>query len=155
MASTRLKVSNQAVLYHRFAASNDAPQTDVGTSEALASKLGSIGDFQLLASDTMTMTEQNKVIPASDTELENVSSPKLIWIKNSGYQEAAKTNSTASTVLVATGGTSVNAITSLSPDQSILLTAPFGSGLGNLSDVDLKSSSGSVFCEVIAVVDAS
>ena len=154
MASTRLKVSNQAVLYHRFAASNDAPQTDVGTSEALASKLGSIGDFQLLASDTMTMTEQNKVIPASDTELENVS-PKLIWIKNSGYQEAAKTNSTASTVLVATGGTSVNAITSLSPDQSILLTAPFGSGLGNLSDVDLKSSSGSVFCEVIAVIDAS
>ena len=101
----------------------------------------------------MTMTEQNKVIAASDTELESVADPKLIWIKNSGYQEAAKTNTTASTVLVATGGTSVNAITSLSPDQSILLTAPFGSGLDNLNDVDLKSSSGSVFCEVIAVID--
>jgi len=157
MATTRVKSSNKAVVYHRFAASNDAPQTDVGTADSagLHDKIGSTGDFQLLADDSVSISEQNVIATTSDTPCPTLGSPKLIWIKNSGYVEGAKTTATSSTVMVAlqAGTTAAEAFTSLSPDQSILLTAPFGSGIDNLDDFVVKSSSANVFCEIIAIVD--
>ena len=159
MATTRIKASNKTVVYHRFAASSsgDAPQTDVGTADSagLHDKIGSTGDFQLLADDSVSISEQNVIAAATDTACPTLASPKLIWIKNSGYVEEAKTTVTSSTVMVAlqAGTTAAEAFTSLSPDQSILLTAPFGSGIDNLDDFVVKSSSANVFCEIIAIVD--
>ena len=159
MATTRIKASNKTVVYHRFAASSsgDTPQTDVGTADSagLHDKIGSTGDFQLLADDSVSISEQNVIAAATDTPCPTLASPKLIWIKNSGYKEAAKTTVTSSTVMVAlqAGTTAAEAFTSLSPDQSILLTAPFGSGIDNLDDFVVKSSSANVFCEIIAIVD--
>ena len=155
MASTRVKASNQATIYHRIAELGDQPQTDVGTTETLATKVGSSGDFQLLADSTIVMTEQNQEITGVE-QLATVASPKLIWIKHSGFTSSAKTVANiADTLLVGiTDGTAVaEGFTSLSADQSILLTAPFGSGVTNLNDIQLKASANTIFAEIIIAVD--
>ena len=157
MATTRVKVGSSASVYHRHAASNDAPVSDVGTSEALASGLGSSSDFELLNNDTTTWTDESSVAAASgDTAMESLASPKLIWIKHSGYQDSAKATASSATtkLMIGIGGTSANGFISLYPDQSIVLTAPFGSAVDNLNDFDMSTSaSEAVYVEVKAMVD--
>ena len=160
MATTRIKASNQATMYHRFAASNDAPQSDVGTNETLASKLGSSGDFELKNDDTVLYTQNNLIVPISgsgEVGLTALASPLLIHIKHSGFQEAAKTTATAAatTVIIGVGGAAANGFISLYPNESICLHAPFGSGIDNCDDIDMKSSSGSepVFMEILVITD--
>tara|TARA_R100001082_G_scaffold48288_1_gene25933 strand:- start:198 stop:671 length:474 start_codon:yes stop_codon:yes gene_type:complete len=157
MATTRVKVGTNTSVYHRHAAANDAPQSDVSTSESLATGLGSLSDFQLLNNDTTTWTDESSVAAASgETAMETLASPKLIWIKHSGYQDAAKTTaSTATTtVMIGVGGAAANGFISLYPDQSIALTAPFGSNIDNLNDLDMiTSASEAVYVEVKAMVD--
>jgi len=157
MASTRLKVGTNATVYHRHAASNDAPLSDVATNESLASGLGSSSDFELDSDDAQTWTDESSVAAASgETAMETLSSPLLLWIKHSGYQDAAKTTaSTATTkVMIGVGGAAANGFISLYPDQSIVLTAPFGSNIDNLNDFDMiTSASEAVYVEVKAMVD--
>jgi len=157
MASTRLKVGTSATVYHRHAASNDAPLSDVATNESLATGLGSSSDFELDSDDAQTWTDESSVAAASgETAMESLASPLLLWIKHSGYQDAAKTTaSTATTkVMIGVGGAAANGFISLYPDQSIVLTAPFGSNIDNLDDFDMiTSASEAVYVEVKAMVD--
>lgn len=157
MASTRVKVGTNATVYHRHAAANDAPAADVATNESLASGLGSSGDFEIDSDDDQTWTDESKVATSTgETAMEALASPLLIWIKHSGYQEAAKTTaSTATTkVMIGVGGAEENGFISLYPGQSIVLTAPFGSNIDNLDDFDmLTSASEAVYVEVKAMVD--
>ena len=157
MATTRVKMGVNASVYHRHAAAGDAPQSDVSTSESLATGLGSLSDFQLLNNDTTTWTDESSVAAASgETAMEALASPKLIWIKHSGYQNAAKTTASTSTttVMIGVGGAAANGFISLYPDQSIALTAPFGSNIDNLNDLDMiTSASEAVYVEVKAMVD--
>jgi hypothetical protein len=157
MASTRIKVGTKASVYHRHAASNDAPLSDVSTNESLATGLGSLSDFEIDSDDNQTWTDESSVAAASgETAMEALASPLLIWIKHSGYQDAAKTTaSTATTkVMIGVGGAAANGFISLYPDQSIVLTAPFGSNIDNLNDFDMiTSASEAVYVEVKAMVD--
>ena len=157
MASTRLKVGTSATVYHRHAASNDAPVSDVTTNESLASGLGSSSDFELDSDDNQTWTDESSVAASSgETAMETLSSPLLLWIKHSGYQDANKTTaSTATTkVMIGVGGAAANGFISLYPNQSIVLTAPFGSNIDNLNDFDMiTSASEAVYVEVKAMVD--
>ena len=76
MATTRVKAGNSTIIYHRHAASNDAPLADVATNEALASGLGSNADFQLDSDDNQTWTDESSVAIASgETAMEALSSP--------------------------------------------------------------------------------
>ena len=157
MATTRVRIGTSAKVYHRHAAANDAPSVDVTTSEALASGLGSSGDFQLLADDTSTWTDESSVATASgETTMQSLSSPKLIWIKHSGYQNSTKTTASTATVsvMIGVGGAASNGFISLYPGQSIILTAPFGTNIDNLNDFDMiTSASEAVYVEVKAMVD--
>ena len=157
MASTRVKVGTNATVYHRHAAANDAPAADVATNEALASGLGSSGDFEIDSDDNQSWTDESSVAAASgETQMEALGSPLLVWIKHSGFQDAAKTTaSTATTkVMIGVGGAAANGFISLYPNQSIVLTAPFGSGIDNLDDFDMiTSASEAVYVEVKAMVD--
>tara|TARA_R100000008_G_C3570401_1_gene161740 strand:- start:717 stop:1190 length:474 start_codon:yes stop_codon:yes gene_type:complete len=157
MATTRVQVSTNATVYHRHAAANDAPQSDVATSESLASGLGSSSDFQLLNNDTTTWTDESSVAAASgETAMETLGGVKMVWIKHSGYQDAAKTTaSTATTtVMIGIGVAADNGFISLYPGQSIVLTSPFGSNIDNLNDLDMiTSASEAVYVEVKAMVD--
>mgnify|MGYP003657511804 CR=1 FL=1 len=90
MATTRIKTGNSTQVYHRHASANDAPSADVSTNETLASGLGSSADFQLDSDDNQTWTDESSVAAASgETAMETLSSPILIWIKHSGFQDAS------------------------------------------------------------------
>jgi|TARA_R100001530_G_C4274997_1_gene144066 hypothetical protein len=157
MADTRLKVATSATVYHRHAAANDAPLSDVATNEALASGLGSNADFLFDADDNQTWTDESSVAAASgETQMEALGSPLFLWIKHSGYQDAAKATASTSTtkVMIGVAGAAANGFISLFPGQSIILTAPFGSNIDNLDDFDMiTSASEAVYVEVKAMVD--
>ena len=154
MATTRIKTANSTTIYHRHAASNDAPTIDVATSETTASGLGSSSDFQILADDTTAWTDESSVAEASgETQMEALASPKLIWIKHSGFTSSAKTTSTTNTVQIGIGGAAANGFITLFPDESITIHG-LGTNVDNLDDLDMiTSSSDAVYVEVKAMVD--
>ena len=156
MATTRIKASNSTQVYHRHAASNDAPLADVSTSESLAQGLGSSADFQLDADDNQTYTDESSVAAASgETAMETLGSPILVWIKHSGFQDAAKTTASTSTVTVqiGIGGAAANGFITLFPGESIMLHG-LGTNVDNLNDLDMiTSASEAVYVECIAMVD--
>ena len=56
--------------------------------------------------------------------------------------------------MIGVGGAAANGFISLYPDQSIILTHPFGSNIDNLNDFDMiTSASEAVYVEVKAMVD--
>ena len=156
MATTRIKAGNSTQIYHRHAASNDAPLADVATNEALAVGLGSAADFQLDSDDNQTYTDESSVAAASgETQMEALGSPILAWIKQSGFQDAAKTTASTSTVTVqiGIGGAAANGFITLFPGESIMLHG-LGTNVDNLDDLDMiTSASEAVYVEVIAMVD--
>ena len=156
MATTRVKASNSTQVYHRHAASNDAPFADVSTNEALAQGLGSSSDFQLDSDDNQTYTDESSVAAASgETQMEALGSPILVWIKHSGFQDAAKTTASTSTVTVqiGIGGAAANGFITLFPGESIMVHG-LGTNVDNLDDLDMiTSASETVYVECIAMVD--
>ena len=154
MATTRVKASNSTQVYHRHAASNDAPLADVATSESLAVGLGSSADFQLDGDDAQTWTDESSVAAASgETAMETLGSPILIWIKHSGFTSSAKTTATTNTVQIGIGGAAANGFITLFPGESIMVHG-FGTNVDNLNDFDMiTSASEAVYVEVKAMVD--
>ena len=156
MATTRIQASNSTQIYHRHAASNDAPLSDVSTNESLAQGLGSSVDFQLDSDDNQTWTDESSVAAASgETAMETLGSPILVWIKHSGFQEAAKTTASTSTVTVqiGIGGAAANGFITLFPGESIMVHG-LGTNVDNLDDLDMiTSASETVYVEVKAMVD--
>ena len=51
MATTRMKVSSNATVFHRVAGVQDMPQHDIGTSDSAVSGLGGSADFQIDSDD--------------------------------------------------------------------------------------------------------
>ena len=47
MASTRMKITNSASVYHRVAAAGDMAGHDVGTTDSVAQGMGGSADFEL------------------------------------------------------------------------------------------------------------
>ena len=154
MATTRIKAGNSTHVYHRHAASNDAPLADVATSEALAQGLGSSADFQLDGDDAQTWTDESSVAAASgETAMQTLGSPILVWIKHSGYTSSTKAQATTNTVQIGIGGAAANGFITLFPDESIMVHG-LGTNVDNLNDLDMiTSSSDAVYVEVKAMVD--
>ena len=154
MATTRVKASNSTQVYHRHAASNDAPLADVATNEALAQGMGSSADFQLDSDDNQTWTDESSVAAASgETQMEALGSPILVWIKHSGFTSAALTTATTNTVQIGIGGAAANGFITLFPGESIMVHG-LGTNVDNLNDLDMiTSASEAVYVECIAMVD--
>ena len=156
MATTRIKTGNSTQVYHRHAASNDAPLADVATNESGAQGLGSSADFQLDSDDNQTWTDESSVAGASgETQMEALGSPILVWIKHSGFQDAAKETASTSTVTVqiGIGGAAANGFITLFPGESIMVHG-LGTNVDNLDDLDMiTSSSDAVYVQVKAMVD--
>ena len=156
MATTRIKTGNSTQVYHRHAASNDAPLADVATNESGAQGLGSSADFQLDSDDNQTWTDESSVAGASgETQMEALGSPILVWIKHSGFQDAAKATASTSTVTVqiGIGGAAANGFITLFPGESIMVHG-LGTNVDNLDDLDMiTSASEAVYVEVKAMVD--
>ncbi len=154
MATTRIKTGNSTQVYHRHAASNDAPLADVATNESGALGMGSNADFELDSDDNQTWTDESSVAAASgETAMEALANPLLVWIKHSGFTSSAKTTSTTNTVQIGIGGAEANGFITLFAGESIMVHG-LGTNVDNLNDLDMiTSSSDAVYVEVKAMVD--
>ena len=149
MATTRLKVSNKVVVYHRHSASNDAPEVDVATSELLASQLGSSNDFELQADDSIAMADKSFVTSTTVTACGSGNiDVGFIYIENTGYTDATKITTTTSGLKIYVNAATTNYFT-LNPGQSVFFNAPLGTTAENAHNYKTQSTSGDIYVKVI------
>ena len=148
MASTRVKATTGIQVYHRFAASNDAPQTDVASSDASASGLGATGDFEIKSTDDVTYVDRSAVI-STEAQPSAASCAEFLYLENTGFQDAGKTTVTNSVLTVSPGAAiSSNIFFKLYPGQSVLLASP-GTAADDVNDYRLASSSGDIYVKMV------
>ena len=151
MASTKIKISSRAQVFHTVAASGDMAAHDVGTTDSVAVNMGGSTNFVLDdSSSTVTHTSISKVADATSegVAIGSAAITKYIYIKNTGYQEAAKTTTTTSDLTIGIGGNFADGGFTLSSGEAITLHG-LGGGSNNLSEIKLDSSSGNIYVEII------
>ena len=151
--ATRMKIAQSSTVYHRVTAAGDFDVHDTATNEALASGLGSSIDFELDSDDGIAYVSNHQLVTTLD-ELDagagaSTACTAFIWIKHSGYQDAAKTTATAaSTVLKIAFQNDANHYISLHPGESIMFHHP-GTSLDAVNDYWCTAGTGTVYAEVI------
>jgi len=148
MASTRMRVSNNALVYHRVAAVGDMAEHDVATTDTVVSSLGGSADFQLEGDETVAHVDVSKVQGTSEAAIGSAAIADYIYIKHTGFEEAAKTTATTANITVGVGGTFANGGFTLVPGGSVTLYG-LGGGSDNLSEFQLDSTSGNVYVEIV------
>ena len=149
MASTRLKVSSRAQVFHRVVAAGDMAAHDVGSTDAVAVNMGGSADFQIEGDETVVHVNVSKVQNETEDAIGvDVGISIYIYIKNTGYQEAAKTTTTTSDLTIGIGGNFADGGFTLSSGEAITLHG-LGGGSNNLSEIKLDSSSGNIYVEII------
>ena len=152
--ATRMKIAQSSTIYHRMDAANDAAQHDTPTSESLAAGLGSSADFELDSDDNITYVDNSQLVTTID-ELDagaggsSTACTAFIWIKNSGFSDAAKTTAIAATVYLKIHfQEAANEYISLFPGESIMFHNP-GTALDAVNDYWATTSTGTIYVEVI------
>ena len=149
MATTRMRVNSNATVFHRVAGANDMQQHDIGTSDSAVSGLGGSADFQIDSDENTTYSTAHKQQGESEGAIGSGAISQFIHIKNTGFQEASKTNTTTSNLTVGIGGTFASAGGfTLASGEAITLHG-LGGGSDNLSEIQLDSSSGNIYVEVV------
>lgn len=150
MATTRMKVSSNATVFHRVATANDMPQHDIGTSDGAVSGLGGSADFQIDSDENTTYSTAHKQQGAgSEAAIDSSGNvTKFIHIKHTGFQESSKTNTTTATLTVGIGGAFASGGFSLESGEAITLHG-LGGGSNSLDEFQLNSSSGNIYVEVV------
>ena len=152
--ATRMQLAQSATIYHRITASNDAAVHDTATSETLASSLGSSADFELDSDDDITYVDNSQLVTTID-ELDagsggsSTACTAFIWIKTSGFSDAAKTTALAATVYLKIHfQEAANEYIRLFPGESIMFHNP-GTALDAVNDYWATTSTGTIYAEVI------
>lgn len=148
MATTRMRVNSNATVFHRVAGANDMQQHDIGTSDSAVSGLGGSADFQIDSDENTTYSTAHKQQGESEGAIGSGAISKFIHIKHTGFQEASKTNTTTSNLTVGIGGTFASGGFTLASGEAITLH-DLGGGSDNLSEIQLDSSSGNIYVEVV------
>ena len=148
MATTRMKVSSNATVFHRVATANDMPQHDIGTSDGAVSGLGGSADFQIDTDENTTYSTAHKQQGTSEAAIGSGAITQFIHIKHTGFQESSKTNTTTENLTVGIGGVFASGGFTLASGEAITLHG-LGGGSDNLSEIQLDSSSGNIYVEVV------
>jgi hypothetical protein len=64
--ATRMKMSVGCTAFHRVAADNDMPASDVGTNETNLQGLGGSGDWQIDADNNVTVSTKHQVVDTTE-----------------------------------------------------------------------------------------
>ena len=149
MASTRMRISTNSQVFHRVAASGDMAEHDVGSTDTVATGMGGSADFELESDSTVTHVSASKVADATGggAAIGSAAIADYIYIKNTGYEEAAKSTSTTANLKVGIGDPDVNGFT-LAAGEAITLHG-LGTGCDNLSEIYLETSTGNIYAEVV------
>ena len=104
MATTRMRVSNSAQVFHRVAASADMATHDVGTSDSDVSGLGGSGDFQIAANTTVTYPTAHAVFNSTESAMGGTADcGGFLHIKNTGFTSATKDTAVAADAYITVG----------------------------------------------------
>lgn len=150
--STRMRISTKTLVYHRIAASSDAPEHDVATNDSNVQNMGGEADFEY---DGDTNALNYALVKVQNTTSEQITPSSVtlsayFYIKNTGFTSSAKDTSTTSLLRVSFGGhfSSGSPGFSLSPGESITLHG-LSIGNNNLNEIYLDSSSGDIYVEMV------
>jgi len=147
MASTRMRVSTNAQVFHRVAAAGDMAVHDVGTTDSVATGMGGTADFELESDETVAHVDASAVFDASESAIGSAAIADYIYLKNSGFTSSAKSTATTSNLTVGIGGAFASGGFTLAAGEAIALHG-LGGGSDNLSEIQLDSSSGDIYVEI-------
>jgi len=149
MASTRMRVSTNAQVFHRVAATGDMAEHDVGTTDSVATGMGGTADFELESDETVAHVDASKVADATGGGTAIASSATIndyLYIKHTGFTSSAKTTATTQLLKVGIGDPDADGF-SLSAGEAITLHG-FGTGANNINHWNLESASGDIYTEI-------
>ncbi len=153
MATTRMRVSNSAQVFHRIAAESDMATHDVGTSDANVSGLGGNGDFELETDANVTYrtsTDTVGITPGGEAIAEDALSgacTKFLFIKHTGFTSSTKETATAHALKIGVGDPDTVGW-QLAAGESMTLHN-LGTGTDAISNWKAESTSGNIFIEVV------
>jgi len=147
MASTRMRVSTNAQVFHRVAAAGDMAEHDVGTTDSVATGMGGTADFELESDETVAHVDASKTQDTNETVIGSAAIADYIYIKNTGFTSSAKTTATTSNLTVGVGGAFASGGFTLAAGEAITLHG-LGGGSDNLGEFQLDSSSGDIYVEI-------
>ena len=140
------------MVYHRIAASSDAPEHDIATKDSNVQNMGGEADFEYDGDTNAANNTLTKVQDTTSAQITNINIAltAYIYFKNTGFTSSAKDTSTLSLLRVSFGGHFSSGYPgfSLSPGESITLHG-LSNGNNNLNEIYLDSSSGDVYVEVV------
>ena len=150
--ATRMKMSVGCTAFHRVAADNDMPASDVGTSEANLQGLGGSGDWQIDADNNVTVSTKHQVVDTTEAVASSGSEAcgNFLYIKNTGYTSATKDTAVAadSYITVGIGGNYADGGFKLYSGQAVCLPG-VDAGSGNTLDtIKLDSSVAATYVEI-------
>ena len=150
MASTRMKIDYRALVYHNYPASGDAPELNIGTTDEIVAGLGGTADFELEADTDVTYNTAHKVLVGGvNVAIGSGAINDFIFIKNTGFQNAAKTVRSTKNIQVGLGNSFSYAGFTLVPGESILLHGLSISN-NNLSEIEVEATGGDdLYMEVV------
>lgn len=152
MATTRMRVSNSAQVFHRVALSADMAAHDVGTSDPAVSGLGGSGDFQLEADSDVTYRAAGTVVLTTGTGhawVEDALSgacTKFLHIKHTGFTTAAKDTASTAHLMVGVGDPDAIGF-ELAPGESITFH-DLGTSVDAISNWKCQSAALTIYAEL-------
>ena len=164
--ATRMRISNNAQVFHRVPADNDMAVHDVGATDTNVSGLGGSGDFQLEADSAVTygtlnfvqdQTEQT-LQAANGTTEKTIGATGFIHIKNTGFTSSDKDTAVAAGAFITIGLSATPAFATagftLSAGESICLHG-LGAGSDQFSQLSCDSSVAATYVEIVYLASSA
>jgi hypothetical protein len=151
MASTRMRVSSSAQVFHRIAAAGDMAVHDVGTTDSAVSGLGGSGDFELESDETVAYSTAHQVFDASEGAIGSGAIADFIHIKNTGFTSSDKDTAVAADAFITIGIGGTHAAAggcTLFAGEAICLHG-LGAAADNLSEIQIDSSVAATYVEIV------
>ena len=158
--ATRMRINNNAQVFHRVPADNDMATHDFATSDSAVASLGGSGDFQLESDATVAYETLNFVQDATEQTLQaangttekTIGATGFIHIKNTGFTSSDKDTAVAAGSYITIGMSSTPAFAtagfSLSAGESICLHG-LGAGSDQFSQLACDSSVAATYVEIV------
>jgi hypothetical protein len=147
--ATVLRYAARADFFQSIAADNDAPAHNVASTDSTVSGgLHGIADSTIDNDNNASYSTAHKVQDTTEAAIGSGSITQFIWIKHTGFTTADKDTATTSYLTIGIGGAYASGGFGLEAGGGILLER-LGAGSDNLSEIQLDSSSGDIYVEVV------
>ena len=152
MATTRMRVHQSVEVLHKIPTSGDQPEVETSTLDTAVQGLGGNVDFQIDSGVNVAYNDVSKVQDINESKIGGTATiTKFIYIKHTGFKDAAKTLPTPSTegLAVALGGPwAANPMFQLFPGESLLLH-DLNSNIRDIALFYLDAATDDIYVEIV------